>query len=150
MRESRVRNPLVRRDERSSGLKRAMARDKPMRTAPDCPPAPPPCAVTTTSTWSVKLVNLSGSVASCFHAKLVKYTSTGRPFTVNLPPPGRKNTRATDSLRRPVPWNHVLLSETGIPAVLNTPPLATRKPSLYGPRQLGRRTQKTSRRFAPC
>src|ERR1700704_3350917 len=61
--------------------------------------------------------NLTGSVASCFHAKFGKYWSTVRPFTVNLPEPGRRNTRAMDSLRRPVPRNQVLLdaSELKLP-----------------------------------
>jgi hypothetical protein len=34
IRESRVKNPLVRNDGRSSGLNREIARDNPMRTAP--------------------------------------------------------------------------------------------------------------------
>ena len=45
MRESRVKNPFLRSAGRSSGLKREIARDKPMRTAPACPPTPPPFAV---------------------------------------------------------------------------------------------------------
>src|SRR5690242_21185000 len=121
MRESRVKNPLVRSEGRSSGLNRAIARDNPMRTAPACPPTPPPRAVTTTSTWSVRLVNFSGSVASCFHAKFGKYCSTVRLFTVNLPEPARKNTRAMDSLRRPVPRNQ-FVPAMGVPEELNDPP----------------------------
>src|SRR5262249_30935196 len=85
-----------------------------MRTAPACPPTPPPCAVTTISIWSARFVNFTGSVASCFHAKFGKYCSIGRPFTVNLPEPGRTNTRAMDSLRRPVPWNQVLLDASAL------------------------------------
>src|SRR5438128_1982608 len=99
-----------------------------MRTAPACPPTPPPCAVTTTSIWSARFVNFTGSVASCFHAKFGKYCSTGRPFTVNLPEPGRTKTRAMDSLRRPVPWNQVLLNGVLLDASeLKTPPRQTSK-----------------------
>src|SRR5260221_2639835 len=121
MRESRVKNPFLRSDGRSSGLNREIARDNPMRTAPACPPTPPPCAVTTTSTCSAMFVNFSGSVASCFHAKFGKYCSTVRLFTVNLPEPARKNTRAMDSLRRPVPRNQ-FVPAMGVPVELNDPP----------------------------
>src|SRR6201993_5464426 len=67
------------------------------------------------------LVNLSGWVASCFHAKFGKYCSTVRLLTVNLPEPARKNTRAMDSLRRPVPRNQ-FVPAMGVPVELNDPP----------------------------
>src|SRR5260221_6686054 len=66
------------------------------------------------------LVNFSGSMASCFQAKFGKYTSAVRLLIVNLPLPARRNTRATDSLRRPVPWNQVF--EVAGDSVLNCPP----------------------------
>ena len=67
---------------------------------------------------SVEIGELSGSVASCFHAKFGKYCSAVRPFTVNLPEPARRKTRATDSLRRPVPRIHVCLPTRGEPVEL--------------------------------
>src|SRR5260370_21967139 len=99
-----------------------------MRTAPACPPTPPPRAVTTTSTWSARLVNFNGSVASCFHAKLGKYSSTVRLLIVNLPQPARKNTRAIDSLRPPLPRNQFVPPlrrpvELKPPPQLHTPPV---------------------------
>src|SRR5277367_2422506 len=108
-----------------------MARDRPMRTAPACPPTPPPCTVHITSTWSERLVNLSAWVASCFHAWFGKYCSVVRPFTVNLPLPARKNTRATDSLRRPVPMIQTLVPCSGETVVLNVPPRKSLRES-YG------------------
>src|SRR5450432_78040 len=137
MRESRVRNPFLRSAGRSSGLNTEMARARPMRTAPACPPTPPPLAVMTTSTWSWRLVNFNGSVASCFHAKFGKYCSAVRPFTVNLPEPARRNTRATDSLRRPVPRIHVCLPMMGEPVELNVPP------KIYFERHVVRVSQKS-------
>ena len=50
IRESRVKKPFLRSAGRSSGLNRESARYNPIRTAPDCPPGPPPRAVTITST----------------------------------------------------------------------------------------------------
>src|SRR6266478_2653515 len=135
MRESRVRKPLVRSEGRSSGLNFAMARDNPMRTAPACPPTPPPRAVTTTSTWSARLVNFNGSVASYFHAKFGKYCSTVRLLIVNLPEPARKNTRAIDSLRRPVPRNQ-FVPAMGVPVELNAPPQLPTAPRCLGPAKL--------------
>src|SRR5260370_18646289 len=41
---------------------------------------------------------------------------------VNLPLPGRRNTRATDSLRRPVPRNQVCVPAKGVPVEPNVPP----------------------------
>ena len=107
MRESRVRKPLLRSAGRSSGLKREIARDKPMRTAPACPPTPPPFAVQTTSTWSRQIRELQRLERR--HASTRNSGNTDpavRPLTVNLPEPARRNTRATDSLRRPVPRIH--------------------------------------------
>jgi hypothetical protein len=40
---------------------------------------------------------------------------------VNLPDPARKNTRAIDSLRRPVPRNQ-FVPAMGVPVELNDPP----------------------------
>src|ERR1700758_5385031 len=93
-----------------------------MRTAPACQPPPPPFAATTASTGSARFVNFSGSSASCFHAKFGKYCSAVRPFTENLPEPARKNTRAMDSLRRPVPRNQDFEPAMGVPVELNVPP----------------------------
>src|ERR1700719_2886950 len=93
-----------------------------MRTAPACPPTPPPFAVITTSTWSAKFVNFSGSSASCFHAKFGKYYSAVRPLSVDLPEPARRNTRAIDSFRRPVPRNQDSVPAMGVPVELNVPP----------------------------
>ena len=47
MRESRVRKPFFRSAGRSSGFSSDSARESPMRTAPACPPTPPPftCAL---------------------------------------------------------------------------------------------------------
>src|SRR5712664_120035 len=119
-------NPFFRRAGRSSGLNREIARDNPMRTAPACPPTPPPCAVTTTSTWSAMFVNFSGSTASCFHAWFGKYCSTVRRLIVNFPVPARRKTRATDSLRRPVPRNHACDPARGVPVEPNVPPQTQR------------------------
>src|ERR1700732_4201157 len=121
IRESRVRKPFLRSEARSSGLNFASARDNPIRTAPACPPTPPPFAVTTTSTCSARLVNFNGSMASCFQAKFGKYCSTVRLLMVNLPDPARRNTRATDSLRGPVPRNQ-FVPAMGVPVELNDPP----------------------------
>src|ERR1700675_4429612 len=76
----------------------------------------------TTSTWSCRLVNLSGSVALCFQATFGKYSSAVLPLILNLPEPARRNTRATDSLRRPVPRIQVCLPMRGEPVELNVPP----------------------------
>src|ERR1700675_1010889 len=103
MRESRVRNPFLRNPGRRSGFNLASARERPMRTAPDCPPTPPPFTIHFTSSWSCICVNLSGSMAAVSHATLRKYSSTGRPFTVNPAGPILMYTRATASRRRPVP-----------------------------------------------
>src|SRR5260370_1380370 len=119
--ERRLKNPFVRNDAGGSGLTFAIARDNPLRPGPAGPPTPPPRAVTTTSTWSARLVNFNGSVASCFHAKFGKYCSTVRLLIVNLPEPARKNTRAIDSLRRPVPRNQ-FVPAMGVPVELNAPP----------------------------
>src|ERR1700691_3649002 len=103
MRESRVRKPFLRNAGRSSGLILESARESPMRTAPDCPPTPPPFTMHFTSSWSSICVNLSGSTAAVCHAMLRKYSSTGRPFTVKRAGPILMYTRAIDSRRRPVP-----------------------------------------------
>src|ERR1700730_5945540 len=129
MRESRVKNPFLRSAGRNSGLNTEMARARPMRTAPACPPTPPPLAVMTTSTWSCRFVNFSGSVASCFHATFGKYSSAVLPFTLNLPEPARRKTRATDSLRRPVPRIQVCLPMRGELVELNVPPKLQNKNS---------------------
>src|ERR1700693_4259287 len=122
MRESRVKNPFLRSAGRNSGLNKEIARARPMRTAPACPPTPPPLAVITTSTWSCRLVNFSGSVALCFQATFGKYSSAVLPLILNLPEPARRKTRATDSLRRPVPRIQVCLPARGEPVELNVPP----------------------------
>src|ERR1700688_890793 len=129
MRESRVKNPFLRSAGRNSALNTEMARAKPMRTAPACPPTPPPLAVMTTSTWSCRLLNYSGSVALCFHATFGKYSSAVLPFILNLPEPARRKTRATDSLRRPVPRIQVCLPMRGEPVELNVPPKLQNKNS---------------------
>ena len=49
------------------------------------------------------LRSMPEAVARVRQATLRKYSSGVRPFTVNLPEPRRMYTRATDSLRRPVP-----------------------------------------------
>src|SRR5438270_5810583 len=90
-----------------------------------------------TSTWSPRLVNLSGSMASCFHAKFGKYCSTDRLFTVNLPDPARRKTHAMDSLRRPVPRNQ-FVPDVGEALELNIPPSDTDT----GPKLPGRRTSR--------
>src|ERR1700741_4166246 len=81
------------------------------------------------------LVNFSGSMASCFQAKFGKYWSTVRLFTVNLPEPARKNTRAMDSLRRPVPRNQ-FAPAMGVPVELNDTSSITDNPRLAGPKKL--------------
>ena len=48
-------------------------------------------------------VSTSGDFAMMRWASVTKYTSNGLPLTVKSPLPGRKNTRATALLRRPVP-----------------------------------------------
>src|SRR5712671_3393621 len=66
-------------------------------------------------------------MASCFQAKFGKESSTVRLFTVNLPEPARRNTRAIDSLRRPVPRNQ-FVPAMGVPVELNDPPKLTDSP----------------------
>src|SRR5713226_3813424 len=103
MRESRVRKPFLRSPARSSGLKRESARESPMRSAPDWPPTPPPFTVAMTSTEFVVSVNFIGSTARLRQLTLRKYSSAVRPLMEIFPEPNVRNTRATDSLRRPVP-----------------------------------------------
>src|SRR5260221_4557577 len=71
-------------------------------------------------------------MASCFHAKFGKYCSTVRLFTVNLPVPACKKTRAMDSLRRPVPRNQ-FVPAMGVPVELNDPPQLQTAPRNSGP-----------------
>src|SRR6185437_5046697 len=64
---------------------------------------PPPFASTITSKRSAISTTCSGNRAGIRPASVGKYSSNGRPFTVILPEPGRRKTRATLDLRRPVP-----------------------------------------------
>src|SRR5712692_4118992 len=72
MRESRVRKPFLRRPGRSSALNSARARERPMRTAPDCPPAPPPLTVAITSTCPAVSVKFNGAMAAFRQATFLK------------------------------------------------------------------------------
>ena len=61
------------------------------------------------------LVTRSGSVTSMRCVAEVKYFSIGSLLTVMAPWPGRKRTRATACLRRPVVW----LSGAGMASVMS-------------------------------
>src|SRR6267154_2574021 len=80
--------------------------------------------------------------------KFGKYCSTVRLFTVNLPEPARRNTRAIDSLRRPVPRNQ-LVPAMGVPVELNAPPQLSTAPRCSGPATSRFGLLPTRRRKAP-
>src|SRR5260370_20288849 len=123
MRESRVRNPLFRSPWRKSGFKIESARESPMRTAPACPPTPPPLHVALTSSSFAVFVNFKASLARISHATFLRYESTALPLTSNFPLPGRMNTRATAFLRRPVPYPCVFKTPSvGCTLEPNSPP----------------------------
>jgi hypothetical protein len=88
---------------RNSTLKTIRARAMPIFTASAWPFTPPP--ETVASTLNVPAVSLvaSGDFAEPRCASVTKYSSNALPLTLNSPLPGRKNTRATALLRRPVP-----------------------------------------------
>src|SRR5207247_7747962 len=106
-RGSRVRNPPCRSFERSSGLKRSNARAIPSFAAPTWPWIPPPRALMRTSNLPRFSVVESGCATSKRMDSRGKYFSAGRSFTVILPGPGRRITRAQDVFLRPVAQNSV-------------------------------------------
>ena len=75
----------------------------PRRIAPAWPVVPPPLAVTRMSKLSVFLVSSSGWRTIMRAVSRPKNSSSGRPLTTMLPLPLRRNTRAVEDLRRPVP-----------------------------------------------
>src|SRR5262249_21117883 len=103
LRESRLRKPSDFSFLRNSMLNCNSARAIPSFTAPACPLTPPPETLATTLKFAAVSLEISGWRASLRCASVTKYLSNGRPFTENWPSPGRKNTRATLDLRRPVP-----------------------------------------------
>src|ERR1019366_2422867 len=103
-RASRRRKPSAFSLGRNSGLNSCSARAMPMRTAPAWPFTPPPSTVQTTLKLAVVSVSTSDDFAIMRWASVTKYTSNGLLLTLNSPLPGRRNTRATLDLRRPVPW----------------------------------------------
>src|SRR5699024_8299130 len=86
---------------RSSGEYDVSARAMARRSAPACPAAPPPCSSATMSNCSSRSTATSGALTSCWWTLLGKYSSRGRPSSVNCPERGTSRTRATASLRRP-------------------------------------------------
>src|SRR5262249_9565975 len=102
-RASRVSSPSVFSALRRSALYSTRARAMPSRTAPACPETPPPPTVARMSNLSAVSVTTSGVLICVRSASVVKNFSNGRWLTVTAPLPGRRNTRAVDVLRRPVP-----------------------------------------------
>src|SRR6201996_6849369 len=102
-RASRERKPSAFSFLRNSILNSSSARAMPIFKAPAWPLIPPPETLAVIS--KVELVSLvtSGCFTSTRCAPVRKYLSNSRPFTVSLPLPGRRKTRATLDLRRPVP-----------------------------------------------
>src|SRR5262250_2602893 len=102
-RASRERKPSTFSFLRSSTLNSSSARAMPILSAPAWPLTPPP----DTLAWISKVEAVSLVTSGCFTstrcASVRKYLSSSRPFTMNLPLPGRRKTRATLDLRRPVP-----------------------------------------------
>src|SRR5207253_4777513 len=102
-RESRESKPSLFSFLRSSALNSMSARAMPSFTAPAWPFTPPPATVASTLKLAVASPDTSDCRASPRCASVTKYLSKGRPLTVTSPLPGRKKTRATLDLRRPVP-----------------------------------------------
>src|SRR6266436_2215025 len=75
------------------------------RTAPACPEAPPPVALTCTSKVLLVLVTSKGFKTVNWSAGVGKYSSSGRPLTSIFPDPRERRTCATAFLRRPVAAN---------------------------------------------
>src|SRR5512135_61607 len=80
------------------------ARARPRRIAPAWPLMPPPSTVTRMSNLSPILVSSSGWRTTMRAVSRLKKLSSGLPLTTMLPLPGRRNTRAAEDLRRPVPY----------------------------------------------
>src|SRR3569832_835658 len=78
----------------------------PWRAAPACPDSPPPCTLIWMSKVSTWFVRNSGCLTIMIEVWRPKNFSISRPFTVILPVPFFRNTRATLLLRRPVPLFH--------------------------------------------
>jgi hypothetical protein len=68
-----------------------------------CPFTPPPETLATTLNELAVSVDSKGCRALERWASVTKYSLNGRPLTLYSPLPGRKYTRATEVLRRPVP-----------------------------------------------
>ncbi len=123
IRESRVKNPSFRNVKRSAGSLPASARAMPWRTAPAWPEIPPPKVVTTMSARPSAFAARSGCRMIVCRVSVGKYSSNGRPLIEIFPVPGTKRTRATASLRRPVPMGPVSTATT------LTSPIAPREPA---------------------
>src|SRR5579884_1186438 len=102
-RESRLTSPSDFSFLRSSALNCIKARAIPSFTASACPLQPPPETLAITLNVAADSVETSGCFADTRWVSVTKYCSIGRPLTLNSPLPGRKKTRATAVLRRPVP-----------------------------------------------
>ena len=75
----------------------------PRRSAPAWPAVPPPAIVASTSNLSVVSVTAIGCLICVRSASVGKAVSIGLRLMMMPPVPGRRNTRAVDVLRRPVP-----------------------------------------------
>src|SRR5579885_50487 len=102
-RESRVTMPSLFSFLRNSALNCIRARASPSFIASAWPFTPPPETLATTLKVAAVSVESRGCRALARCASVTKYSLNGRPLTLYSPLPGRRYTRATEVLRRPVP-----------------------------------------------